>query len=89
MNIVINIDEDMLTEEEIEACIKLAKTDFSDVTVLPKGHGDLIDRDCFANKYESCGNEYCEYPDECEECNSRIIDKYDVDSIPAVIPADK
>ena len=34
MNIIIDIDENMLTEEEIEECIKLAQTDFSNVTVI-------------------------------------------------------
>lgn len=34
MKRIIDIDESMLTEEEVEECIKLAKTDFSDVTIL-------------------------------------------------------
>lgn len=34
MKLIIDIDEEMLTEEEVEECIKLAKTDFSDVTIL-------------------------------------------------------
>lgn len=79
MKIVIDVDEDMLTDEEIEACIKLAKTDFSDVTVLPKGHGDLIDRD----KLEK-DTEWSEYEDGfISYSHSQIF------SEPVVIPADK
>jgi hypothetical protein len=54
---------------------------------LPKGHGDLIDRDYFTDKYAGCGNVYCEAIS-CKDCNSRIVNKFDVDSAPAIIPAD-
>jgi len=89
MQIVIDIPESeynrIMASNEVEYFeLKIAQG-----IVLPKGHGDLIDRNYFANRYESCGNEYCEHSDECEECNSRIINKYDVDNAPAVIPADK
>ena len=57
--------------------------------VLPKGHGDLIDRDFFNDKYASCGNVYCENPDKCNDCDSRIISKFDVDSAPTIIEADE
>ena len=79
MKIIIDIDEDMLTEEEIEACIKLANTDFSDVTVLQKGHGDLIDRD----KLEK-DTEWDEYEDGCISYSH-----HQIFSAPVVIPADK
>lgn len=45
MKLIIDIDEEELTEEEIAECIRIAEVNFSDVTILPKGHGDLIDRD--------------------------------------------
>ena len=92
MKIVIDIDEEefeMFKEWVADGCANIEQEIIAMGMPLPKGHGDLIDRNCFANKYESCGNEYCEHSDECEECNSRIIDKYVVDSIHAVIPADK
>ena len=57
-------------------------------TVLPKGHGDLIDRNYFADKYAGCGSVYCE-DISCKDCNSRIVNKLDVDSAPTIIPADK
>ena len=57
-------------------------------TPLPKGHGDLIDRDYFIDKYVGCGSVYCE-DNSCNECNSRIVSKFDVDNAPVVIPADK
>ena len=56
--------------------------------LLPKGHGDLIDRDYFIDKYAGCGSVYCE-DNSCNECNSRIVNKLDVDNAPTVIPADK
>ena len=64
MKIVIDIDEDMLTEEEIEECIKLAKTDFSNVSILPKGHGDLIDLNYLEEMKEpvyTSGGDMCGY----------------------------
>ena len=45
MQIVIDIDEEELTEEEIAECIRIAEVNFSDVTILQKGHGELIDKD--------------------------------------------
>lgn len=56
--------------------------------VLPKGHGDLIDRDYFIDKYAGCGSVYCE-DISCNECNSRIVSKFDVDNASAVIPTDR
>ncbi len=96
MKIVIDIPDEVAKENTPKAYFEyfgawssnLTKA-FENAVVLPKGHGDLIDRNYFASRYESCGNEYCEHSDECEECNSRIVDKYDVDSAPIVIPADK
>lgn len=55
--------------------------------VLPDGHGDLIDRNYFTDKYAGCGNVYCEAIS-CKDCNSRIVNKLDVDSAPTIIPAD-
>lgn len=54
---------------------------------LPKGHGDLIDRNYFIDKYAGCGSVYCE-DISCNDCNSRIINKLDVDSAPAIISSD-
>ena len=45
MKIIIDIDEEELTEEEIAECIRIAEVNFSDVTILQKGHGDLVDAD--------------------------------------------
>lgn len=56
--------------------------------VLPESHGDLIDRDHFTDKYAGCGNVYCEATS-CKDCNSRIVNKFDVDSAPAIIPSNK
>ena len=51
-------------------------------TPLPKGHGDLIDRD--ALKQHSCGGDY----DGCGGFTQEYIPISDVDSAPAVILAD-
>ena len=94
MKILINIDEDMLTDEEIEECIKLAKTDFSDVTVIQKGHGDLIDRDELRNV---CANNQVDIMNDGNKNTLIIVDKDDKDwhdllsekYAPTVISADK
>ena len=57
-------------------------------TVLPEGHGDLIDRNYFEDKYAGCGSVYCE-DISCKDCNSRIVNKLDVDSAPTIIESDK
>lgn len=91
MKVVIDIDNDLynfvvdkklmvMDLPEIEQAIRHG-------TVLPKGHGDLIDRNYFIDKYAGCGNVYCEDAS-CKDCNSRIVNKFDVDSAPAIISAD-
>ena len=37
MKIVIDIDEENLTEEEIAECIRIAEVNFSDVTIIKEG----------------------------------------------------
>ena len=81
MKLIIDIDEDMLTEEEIEACIKLAKTDFSDVTVLPKGHGRLIDADALEPDYYGDWDGLCITEDKYKQST--------IDKAPTIVEADK
>ena len=97
MKIVINVLEKYLNSNIIDVTLFTgANNTITDVNVedkyaefqiLPEGHGDLIDRNYFTDKYAGCGNEYCE-DTSCKECNSRIVNKFDVDSAPAIISAD-
>ena len=95
MKIVIDIPDEVAKENTPKAYFEyfgawssnLTKA-FENGAVLPKGHGDLIDRDYFMDKYAGCGNEYCE-DTSCKDCNSRIVNKFDVDSAPVIIPADR
>ena len=85
MQIVIDINDDtgaLLNSEDITerllAIDNLIRA-FKDGTVLPEGHGDLIDRD----KLEK-DTEWSEYEDGCISYSHNQIF-----SEPAVIPADK
>ena len=86
MKIVIDIPESSLGLINDETT-KIVYEAIRNGTVLPEGHGALIDRDYFIDKYAGCGNVYCEAIS-CKDCNSRIVNKFDVDSAPAIISAD-
>lgn len=59
-------------------------------TVLPKGHGDLIDRSKLA--YYRCPNNVKDCPPtydfKCNSCDFGITNKFRVDNAPAIIEAD-
>ena len=94
MKIVIDIpDEEYTTLSKMSEKEKVNELSYYERIIsngipLPKGHGDLIARDYFTDKYAGCGNVYCEAIS-CKDCNSRIVNKFDVDSAPTIIPADK
>ena len=91
MKVVIDIDKRIYEHaklREIEGSSSVYSQIIANGTPLPEGHGDLIDRDYFTDKYAGCGNVYCEAIS-CEDCNSRIVNKFDVDSAPTIILADK
>lgn len=94
MQVVIDINEETYTRIKTALIINAGNTFYNEIltsvaegTPLPKGHGDLIDRNYFADKYVGCGSVYCE-DISCKDCNSRIVNKLDVDSAPTIIPAD-
>lgn len=88
MQIVIDIPEKVVTAiQDGEDYRYDIHTAIAQGIPLPKGHGDLIDREYFMDKYAGCGNEYCENTS-CKDCNSKIVNKFDIDSAPIIIPAD-
>ena len=64
MQIVIDIPDRYITSDTCfnEWC-KNAGSDFQMVAVLPKGHGDLIDRNSIL--CDDCSCEQCGHTDEC------------------------
>lgn len=81
MKIVINISEElyMATKNGLDACevwdLRLAVVNG---TALPKGHGDLIDR-----------NDLLEYTDINICAYTPTINRYDIITAPTIIEADK
>lgn len=59
--------------------------------VLPKGHGDLIDRSKLA--FFRCPNNVKDCPPEydftCQNCDFGVTSRFRVDAAPVIIPADK
>jgi hypothetical protein len=64
---------------------------FQTATIIPKGHGDLIDRSKLA--YYRCPNNVKDCPPEydftCQNCDFGVISRFRVDAAPVIIPADK
>lgn len=81
MHIVIDIPEEeylMYKEWVADECANIEQTIIAEGTPLPKGHGDLIDRNTVqmsAEKFHSLGDLHTA--------------QWVVDNAPAVIPADK
>ena len=92
MKIVIDIDEKeyKLCKARVESgeSVSINTMLIANGMPLPDTHGDLIDREYFTDKYAGCGSVYCEDTN-CKDCNSKIVNKFDVDSAPTIIPADK
>lgn len=60
----------------------------SEGTVLPKGHGDLIDRSNLLSKGKCCCRiEFCS--GSCETCSDNCVEVIEIESAPAVIEAEK
>lgn len=79
-NIQLSIDQQSICD----SCIKQA---IINGTLLPKGHGRLID----GNEIEwfGCTIEECPYKDrECKDCNSAHCSKLQIDKIHTIIEAD-
>lgn len=96
IELVIKVDED-----RYRACqrkVKNPKAMLNDVdvaiatgTVLPKGHGRLIDADKII--YHRCPDNVLDCPQSydfnCQHCDFGISTKFRTDAIPAIIEADK
>jgi len=94
MKIVIDIPEDDYNaiRDSIKA-YSLADMLFGAVqygTVLPKGHGDLIDRSKLA--FFRCPNNVKDCPPEydftCQNCDFGVTSRFRVYAAPVIIPAD-
>ena len=98
MQIVINIPEK--TVNEIKDNVMFADTIPSEIlwdvtgaivngTPIPKGHGDLMDRDKI-DWYGCTTEEDCPYKDrDCKDCMRAECYKPQVDALPTIIEADK
>ena len=85
MQIVIDIDEEVYKDAMngiSNGLCRYSNEAIRNGTPLPKGHGDLVDRD--ALKQHSCGGDY----DGCGGFTQEYIPISDIDSAPAVILAD-
>lgn len=57
-------------------------------TPLPKGHGDLIDRDeLLTHRKCCCWHENCSGA--CEECSDNCVEVNDIEKTSIIIPAEK
>lgn len=64
---------------------KIAKT-IIDGTPLPKGHGRLIDADCFNT---GCGIRACDCVGDCDKCSDCVVSYNDIKNAETIIEADK
>ena len=93
MKLIIDIDEDYykaiwengyIYDEDNEDIAKIIK----DGTPLPKGHGDLIDRDKLV--YDcSLGDGGCDHICRCDGCSYNIIRETTINKATPIIEADK
>lgn len=82
----------LYTNKKLEFVAISRKTDFYDLTdkytILPEGHGRLIDADALIKKSSCMATWLCDHK-ECDTCQYRCVAKYEIEDAETIIPADK
>ena len=101
MKIVIDIPEKYLSSNIIDVTLFTGahntitdvnvENEYAEFQILPKGHGDLIDRSKIVyfrcpNNVKDC-SDYVDFA--CQNCDFGIANRFRIDDMPAVIPADE
>ena len=90
MQILIEISEENYHKVEDGRCpVSVMRDAIRNGKPLPKGHGDLMDRDKI-DWYGCTTEEDCPYKDrDCKDCMRAECYKPQVDALPTIIEADK
>ena len=85
-NLISNGNFDKATDKDLTTLMRC----FTACTILPKGHGDLIDRDAALTRQSCKFHGDCHASGSaCDRCSDNCVEVSDIECVPIVVHADR